>query len=103
MCSSDLNENFYSYRAVNNEQLREELKRISLQAYCAVSGKGYGRLDIRMDRNTGLLYLLEVNAQCGLSEDEDYTSIGAILRVSGRSFTELVAAIIGEGIGKRIM
>jgi D-alanine-D-alanine ligase len=97
------NENFYSYRAVSNDQLREELKRISLQAYCAVSGKGYGRLDIRMDRNTGLLYLLEVNAQCGLSEDEDYTSIGAILRVSGRSFTELVAAIIGEGIGKRIM
>ncbi len=39
---------------------------------------GYGRLDIRMDRQTGKMYVLEVNAQCGLSEDEDYTSIGAI-------------------------
>jgi D-alanine-D-alanine ligase len=36
-----------------------------------------------MDQATRQLYVLEVNAQCGLSEDEDYTSIGAILRMSG--------------------
>ena len=30
--------------------------------------------------------MLEVNAQCGLSEDEDYTSIGAILRYSDNNF-----------------
>jgi len=40
--------------------------------------------------------VLEVNAQCGLSEDEDYTSIGAILRFSGNTFTELVAEIIND-------
>ena len=34
--------------------------------------------------------MLEVNAQCGLSEDEDYTSIGAILRYSGKTFSDLV-------------
>jgi D-alanine-D-alanine ligase len=71
-----------------------------LQAYAAVGGKGYGRIDIRMDRNTGELSILEVNAQCGLSEDEDYTSIGAILRVSGVSFTELIGSILKEGMRK---
>ena len=51
-------------------------------------------MDLRLDKATGKIYVLEVNAQCGLSEDEDYTSIGAILRLSGKTFTELVKEII---------
>jgi D-alanine-D-alanine ligase len=96
------NENFYDYIPVP-EPLSTAIKEISLKAYCAVGGQGYGRLDIRMDSATGNLYVLEVNAQCGLSEDEDYTSIGAILRVSGKSFTQLVTEIIKEGLNKRIV
>ena len=49
-------------------------------AYAAVGGRGYGRVDLRQDRVTGEIVVLEVNAQCGISEDEAYTSIGAILR-----------------------
>jgi len=45
--------------------------------------------------------VLEVNAQCGISEDEDFTSIGAILRVSGISFTELIASILTETIQRK--
>jgi D-alanine-D-alanine ligase len=37
-----------------------------------------------------------VNAQCGLSEDEDYTSIGAILKANNTSFTELIAEILQD-------
>ncbi len=96
------NENFYNYGPVK-EPLANAIKEISLRAYCAVGGKGYGRLDIRMDANTGRLYVLEVNAQCGLSEDEDYTSIGAILKVTGKTFTQLVSEIIKEGLNKRIV
>jgi D-alanine-D-alanine ligase len=96
------NENFYEYIPVT-EPLASAIKEISLKAYCAVGGKGYGRLDIRMDAATGNLYVLEVNAQCGLSDDEDYTSIGAILRVSNKTFTQLVSEIIKEGLNKRIV
>ena len=46
-------------------------------------------MDIRRDSKTGKMYVLEVNAQCGISEDEDFTSIGAILRLNGKTFTEL--------------
>jgi hypothetical protein len=35
-----------------------------------------------------------VNAQCGLSEDEVHTSIGAILRFARRPFAHAVAAIL---------
>jgi D-alanine-D-alanine ligase len=87
--------NFYEY-ALPDESLIDEIKKISWDAFVACKGCGYTRADIRMDKETGKLYVLEVNAQCGLSEDENYTSIGAILRFSGVSFTELVAAIIND-------
>jgi D-alanine-D-alanine ligase len=54
-----------------------------------------------MDATTGKLYLLEVNAQCGLSEDEDYTSIGAILRFTGKTYTQLVAEVLQDALTRR--
>jgi D-alanine-D-alanine ligase len=87
--------NFYEY-ALPDASLIDEIKKISWDAFVACKGCGYTRADIRMDKETGKLYVLEVNAQCGLSEDEDYTSIGAILRFSGSTFTELVAEIIND-------
>lgn len=88
-------DNFYEYRLAP-QQLIPRLQQLSLDAYRSVGGTGYTRIDIRMDAATGQLYVLEVNAQCGLSEDEDFTSIGAILRVSGTSFTTLVTEIIND-------
>jgi D-alanine-D-alanine ligase len=94
------NENFYSYHRPD-PSLMAALEKITLDAYVAVGGMGYGRLDIRMDANTGKLYMLEVNAQCGLSEDEDYTSIGAILRYADKSFTQLIKEIINDAFARR--
>jgi D-alanine-D-alanine ligase len=54
-----------------------------------------------MDKNTGKLYMLEVNAQCGLSEDEDYTSIGDILRYAEKSFSGMVRKIIMDAFSRR--
>ncbi len=87
--------NFYEY-ALPDASLTDEIKRVSWDAYVACRGCGYTRADVRMDKATGRLYVLEVNAQCGLSEDEDFTSIGAILRFSNISFTQLVAEIIDD-------
>lgn len=91
------NGNFYEYRPAESS-LIPALKRISLDAYKACGGKGYTRIDIRQETATGKLYMLEVNAQCGLSEDEDYTSIGAILKASNVSFTEIIAEILNDAL-----
>lgn len=88
-------ENFYEYQ-LPDESLVENIKKLSWDAYCAVKGKGYTRVDIRMDETTKKLYVLEVNAQCGISEDENFTSIGAILRFSGKRFTQLVIEILND-------
>jgi D-alanine-D-alanine ligase len=92
-------DNFYEY-TLPDAELIDEIKKISWDAFVACKGCGYTRADVRMDKETGKLYVLEVNAQCGLSEDEDYTSIGAILRFSGVSFTELVAEIINDAFSR---
>jgi len=86
-------DNFYEYSSPE-DSLVEEIKKLSWDAFVAVKGTGYTRVDIRRDKNTGKMYVLEVNAQCGISEDENYTSIGAILKFSGKTFTELVKEII---------
>jgi D-alanine-D-alanine ligase len=93
-------ESFYNYQRPD-PSLMAALEKLSLDAYIAVGGMGYGRLDIRMDKNTGQLYMLEVNAQCGLSEDEDYTSIGAILRYADKTFSGLVRKIINDAFARR--
>jgi D-alanine-D-alanine ligase len=95
------NDYLYEYKPVSGK-LVAELKKISLKAYGACGGMGYTRIDIRQDTETGKLFLLEANAQCGLSEDQDYTSIGAILNISGVSFTEVVAEILLDGIRREM-
>ena len=92
-------ESFYEY-ALAHHDLISPLQQVTLDAYRAVKGMGYARLDIRMDAETKKMYVLEVNAQCGLSEDEDHTSIGAILRFSAKSFTQLIVEIIQDGLYK---
>ncbi len=94
------NENFYEYQKVKSN-LIPALKKLSLEAYRSCGGKGYTRIDIRQDAVTGKLYMLEVNAQCGLSEDENYTSIGAILKASNVSFTTVIAEILYDALRRK--
>jgi D-alanine-D-alanine ligase len=91
---------FYEYQQPD-DSLIEAIKKISWDAFVACKGTGYARVDIRMDRHTQKMYVLEVNAQCGISEDENFTSIGAILRVSNISFTDLIVSILEETIYRK--
>lgn len=95
------NGNFYEYRPAD-PALVPALKAVSLAAYKACGGTGYTRIDIRQDQETGQLFLLEVNAQCGLSEDENYTSIGAILKASGVGFTDVVVEILRDALRRSV-
>jgi D-alanine-D-alanine ligase len=91
------NGNFYEYAKPDPAYINT-IKKLSWDAFASCRGKGYTRVDLRMDSATQQIYVLEVNAQCGLSEDENYTSIGAILRLSGNSFSDMVAAILTDAL-----
>lgn len=85
------------------DNLQERICALTWAAYASVGGRGYGRVDLRMDGESGELYVLEVNAQCGLSEDENYTSIGAILRFADRPFRAMVHDIIEDALSVRAL
>jgi D-alanine-D-alanine ligase len=91
------NENFYEYQLADSS-LIDKIKQISLEAFVACKGKSYTRIDIRIDDKTNRLFVLEANAQCGLSEDENFTSIGAILKFSNVSFANLIKDIIENSL-----
>ena len=90
-------EYLWHYAAAPTE-LQQAICDVSWDAYVAVEGTGYGRVDLRYDAATGRLFVLEVNAQCGISEDENNTSIGAVLRFAGVPYSKLVREILDEAI-----
>ncbi len=80
------------------DALMQSISDMSWAAYVAVEGTGYGRVDLRYDPVTDQLYVLEVNAQCGISEDEAYTSIGAVLRFANRSYAQAISEILEDAL-----
>jgi len=91
-------DDLYNYAPVEEPGLVDRIKKLSMEAFNSVKGTGYARLDIRMDKHTGELYVLEINAQYGLSDDENYTSIGAILRFSNKTFTDLIVEVLDDAL-----
>ena len=94
-------ENLWEYFKPDSS-LNQAIEQLSIDAYCSVHGTGYGRIDIRMDKDTGKMYVLEVNAQCGLSEDENYTSIGAMVRLGNENFSNMLRAIIENALQTKL-
>lgn len=93
-------EDFYNYFPVE-EPLSREIIALSKEAYRAVGGTGYARVDFRRDEATGKLFVLEVNAQCGLSEDEAHTSIGAILRYAKAPYAAALQRIMADALKRK--
>jgi D-alanine-D-alanine ligase len=99
LCNERLGRPFYHYEACE-PSLAEPLREMAQRAYCAVKGSSYGRVDIRQDRATGSLYVLEVNANPGISGDEEVVSVGCILRLAGMTFPDLLASIIHQTLSR---
>jgi len=76
-------------------QLRDRLADLAVRAFVAVGGQGYGRVDIRLEELTDQLFVLEVNANCGISGDKE-TSVGEILLQSDIPATSLVSEILRD-------
>lgn len=99
---------FCHYQLVTAE-LKNKLCKLSEQAYRAVGGNGYARVDIRMEEDSQELFVLEVNPNPGVSsmplstfDDNDLgaTSVGTILHLAGIPFAELMSEILVEAFSK---
>ncbi|GJJ73728.1 D-alanine-D-alanine ligase [Entomortierella parvispora] len=73
------NEDFCRYQLANPEW-QERLQQVARDAYLALDGNGYGRVDIRtMEMDKCEPVVLEVNCNCGLSFEKDSSSLANIL------------------------
>jgi len=88
----------YRYESVE-PPLRARLEELATRAFHALDGCGYARVDTRMDA-AGEIYVLEVNANCGLSSDGQ-TSVSWILKLCDRPIHRLIAEIIHDGWERR--
>ncbi|KAF9215293.1 hypothetical protein BGZ59_001778 [Podila verticillata] len=76
------NEDFCKYQ-IANEAWQEKLQHVAKEAYLALEGTGYGRVDIRtVEMDICEPVVLEVNANCGLSFEKDTSSLANILIMS---------------------
>ncbi len=87
--------------------LSDQICDLAKRAYCAVGGNGYGRVDIRMDNASQELFVLEVNANCGISSqpispfiEDGQTCVGTILHQASIPFAQLMSEIIAEAFAR---
>jgi D-alanine-D-alanine ligase len=83
--------------------IEARVKAVALQAYKAIGGEGYGRVDMRLARD-GTPYVLEVNANCSLEDGptpEDCGLFTLIGRAMGWDYAQLMAKIIEAGMMRR--
>ena len=80
------------------EKLVSELERISITAWRAVGGSGYGRVDFRIDRE-GQPWLLEVNPNPDIAPD---AGLARMARTAGMDYNLLIRRICEAGLTQKI-
>ncbi|KAF9899518.1 hypothetical protein EC991_008777 [Linnemannia zychae] len=92
------NEDFCKYELANGAW-QEHLQQVAKDAYLALDGNGYGRVDIRtVEMDSCEPVVLEVNANCGLSFEKDSSSLANILLMSNVAPPEFVRDLIDNAI-----
>jgi len=92
-------ETLYSYKKADPD-LQPILQDLATRAFKALKGTGYARVDMRMRTHQDgtpiigtnglpIIYVLEVNAQCGISSSDD-TSVGWIKRFTDYTVIDLI-------------
>ena len=79
---------------ITDEQ-RETLHQLSVEAWRVAEGRGYGRVDFRMDEQ-GNFFILEVNPNPDLAP---IAGLARMAKAHGWSYAALIERIIAEGLG----
>jgi D-alanine-D-alanine ligase len=99
---------FYSYRAKYiddtselhipadmDEASAEEARRMAIEAYKAIDGAGMARVDFLMERDSGELYLNEINTIPGFTKISMYPKLW---EASGLPYSELLDRLVDLAI-----
>jgi D-alanine-D-alanine ligase len=73
------------------DRTAETIRQLALEAYCAIDCAGMARVDFLLDRNTGKVYLNEVNTLPGFTPISMYPKLW---EASGISYPDLIDRLI---------
>ncbi|KAF9573312.1 hypothetical protein EC968_008766 [Mortierella alpina] len=82
---------------VCNDKDQERLQAEARAIYASFGGNGYCRMDLREDHRTGKIYVVDVNANCSIDEDED-CAMGKILKASGLTLAQFFTILMEDAI-----
>lgn len=77
-----------------SDEMRARVQKISLDAARALRARDYSRVDLRL-RDTGDIYVLEVNSSCDLDPAGEFVMAAA---AAGMDFTATIARIVDHSI-----
>lgn len=79
-------------------ELAERARELAVQAFCTVDGAGLARVDFLLDRETGALYLNEVNTMPGFTPISMYAKMW---EASGLPYAALLDRLIALALERR--
>lgn len=79
-----------------DDELRQRLWDVSVEAYKALRVRDYGRIDLRLT-DSGEIYVLEVNPSCYLEKDSEFAMAAA---AAGIPYNELVQKIVEAAVDR---
>jgi D-alanine-D-alanine ligase len=82
-----------------DDELHDELEQLALQAWAVVGGRGYGRVDFRIDRD-GKPWLLEVNPNADISPDAGLPRMAA---AAGMGYDELIGDVAASAFERPVI
>jgi D-alanine-D-alanine ligase len=82
-------------KATLEAAITEQIQRIANRTYRSLDLSGYARIDLRMDEDTGRVYVIEANPNPNLAYGEDFAESA---EVSGVSYERLLERILALGL-----
>ncbi|KAF8938946.1 hypothetical protein EDD21DRAFT_341858 [Dissophora ornata] len=76
---------------------QKRLQPMAEDIYASFGGNGYCRMDLREDHRTGQVFVVDVNANCSIDEDED-CAMGKILKASGLTLGQFFSILMEDAI-----
>lgn len=76
------------------EELKEEIRSLAVKAYSVIDGEGFARVDFFIDKDTGKLYLNEINTIPGFTK---FSMFPLLWEEAGVSYAKTIERIIELG------
>lgn len=83
------------------EDVQDMCQNAAMEAYLAVGGQGYGRVDMRLDEETNVMKVLEVNANPGLGSNPETCAFGVVLKATQTVYSDYIQKFMSYALHRQ--